>query len=284
MKSIILGTIIFISLTVYTTEKELEYSKDVQTDIITLEDNRSSMEMKERAIKKLGKIPDRNICTIFAKLVEKDNNRFIRRKLFLQLTRIVKAKPEFRDILLSIVASASIDNDGIMREMACDILGAESNEKNTTTLLHILQEEFKRKPEERGRKNDLRLKNFWGTETVITKCIDILISSNKLNIKIIKDFYKHSKHKDLNYGLAHILYKLGEVPDVSILINAVKKSSSTRVRVYAIYDLKEIGDKRAISVIEDATKNKFKVIGKTGTYFPIKLAAEKALKSLKIDD
>jgi len=257
-----------------------------------------SREKKIEAIKKIATLNSNKAIDVIIKEATQNDDKFVRRECVNEALKLYKNKKISKEIMFSLMRKIANDHFAELRETASQTIAKLGGPNAAELIISILNAEFEKEVKLRGLMSP-RTRSFREQDSVINRCIQDLIrlgeypfpaarkspiSTTKQSvIPSIKYFLAKNKVKDMDYCLAHVLYKLKHKPYlIDEMIEGIDKSSSKTVKIKIIYDLAEIGDKRAIPSLEKAFENNYKIKAKDGkTYYPIKIAAKYALSKFK---
>lgn len=254
-----------------------------QSQIRALMDTETTSDLKEEAIRYLSQYSNPDVLQAFSDTVINEGIPLcVRIKAFHTLVNIAEKETNARSYsgkAASVIASIGADSS-ILREYACRALFMDLNQENTKKILNILLMEMRLDPEKRGRVEDVRLQ-YRAPDTIISMCTDGLILRGKAHTDIVETMYKEQMHNEVAYCLIHILYKHGHLVDSSIVLKGIVETTSTFIRIELMNDIAEIGDKRAVPILEKLKEDQIHEKRDDGaTFYPIREAARRALKTL----
>lgn len=253
----------------------------VQLQMSILMDSCSSSGEKEKAIRVLSENLNPEVLTLFVDTIIKEHTPSVQIKAFLALLNIAPREPVAIPYLHQAAYAVSGSDEVRMRELACEALLIRLDEAGTKELLSILLNEIKRDQDATTKKGEIASDR---TNSVIGQCTGGLALCGKRHIDLIKTFYYENHTGELSYCLAHVLFKLGEAPDTTVIIEGIKNTMYSALRLQLLWDIEKIGDRRIMPVLEkfkdDETIERYndRTIG-----YPIRDTARRILNNLKED-
>lgn len=253
----------------------------VASQMSVLRDKDSSDYSKQTAISFLSKNPNQEVMELFTDIIIKDTDLSVRMKAFYALLDNAPKDPVMIPCLHQAAYAVSDSNHVQLRELACHALLTNLDEAGVNELLKILDKESKLSPDKRGRQGDTRL-GYKGPGTVMIACTQGLAYRGARYVNVIDSFYNEHREGEIAYCLAHSLFRLGRPPESTTMIEGIDKTTCLSLRYELIRDIEEIGDRRAIPVLEKFIDDQTSYQDKEGvTRYPIREVAQRTLKSMQ---